>query len=223
MSTTSLKIWYEKGQLEAGIDEAGRGSFIGDVYVAAVIWSHDPNDYDSSSPLLHQITDSKKLSSEKREELAEYIKENAFSYSIASIPPKIIAKINILQATFKGMHQAVRSLDVVPELLLVDGDKFKPFIHARFGHIPHETIIKGDQTYLSIAAASILAKTAHDNHIRTLLKTNPELEKYHLHTNMGYGTKQHREAITKYGITPFHRAKFCQKYIHTAETEQMIL
>lgn len=220
---TSLKIWHTKNRLEAGVDEAGRGSFIGDLYVASVIWSHNRADYNHKSPLLAQIRDSKKLSPKKREELADYIKENAFSYGIASITPEEIDKYNILQATYRGMHKAIRSMDVVPQFLLIDGDKFKPFIHGRFGVIPHATIPKGDNIYLSIAAASILAKTAHDQHIRQLLTDNPPLEKYHLKTNMGYGTKQHRDAITAYGITQYHRKQFCAKYIHTTEEQNKIV
>jgi len=212
-----LKIWHTKNLLEAGVDEAGRGSFIGDLYVAAVVWSHAKSDYNHKSPLLFQIKDSKKLTAQKREELAVYIKDNAFSYSIVSIPPADIAKYNILQATFRGMHKAIRTLDIIPQHLLIDGDKFKPFIDSKFGHIPHTTITQGDNKYISIAAASILAKTAHDQHIRQLLKDNPTLEKYHLHTNMGYGTKQHRDAIMEHGITKYHRKQFCSKYIKTKE------
>jgi ribonuclease HII len=214
---TPLQIWHTKNRLEAGVDEAGRGSFIGDLYVASVIWSHAKSDYDHKSSLFSEIKDSKKLTAKKREELAEYIKENAFSYSITSVSPEDIEKHNILQATYRGMHKAIRTLDVIPEFLLIDGDKFKPYIDAKFGHIPHATIPQGDNKYVSIAAASILAKTAHDQHIRQLVETNPELEKYNLLSNMGYGTKQHREAITEHGITPYHRKQFCAKYIHTKE------
>ena len=219
----NLKVWYTKNQLEAGIDEAGRGSFIGDLYVAAVIWSHDPQDFDAESPLFEQIKDSKKLTPEKRTLLAEYIKDNALSYAVASVTPEDIQKLNVLHATYKGMHKAVRALDVIPEFLLVDGDRFKPFIHGKYGHIPHTTIPQGDNTYLSIAAASILAKTEHDKHIKSLLAENPELAVYHLETNMGYGTKAHREAIQTHGITKYHRKKFCEKYIHTKEPEPEVL
>lgn len=214
-----LKIWYEKNQLEVGIDEAGRGSFIGDLYVGAVMWSHNQSDYDHKSPLFSEIKDSKKLKPSKREELAEYIKNNALSWSVVSVSVEEIRKHNILQATFNGMHKAVRNLDIIPEFLLIDGDKFRPYFDYKYNVIPHLTIPKGDNIYLSIAAASILAKTEHDKHIKDLLLQNPYLEKYHLDTNMGYGTKQHRDAIEKYGISKYHRKKFCIKYIHTNENE----
>lgn len=215
----TLEIWHTKGLIEAGIDEAGRGPLLGDLYVGSVIWSHDPDDYDSKSPLMSQIKDSKKLSPQKREILAEFIKENCLAYSVISMSIQEIEKYNILGATMKGMHKAIRGLNIIPQQLLIDGDKFKPYIDYKYGVISHHTIPKGDNKYISIAAASILAKTEHDKHIKQLIFENPYLEKYGLETGNGYGTKKHREAIGKYGITKFHRKKFCQKWIHTTEEQ----
>ena len=212
-----LSLWNEYNKLEVGLDEAGRGSLIGSVYVGAVIWSHNKNDYDDS--LLNEIKDSKKLSAKKREILAEYIKDNALSYNVQSTDNKIIDKINILNATYKAMHNCVRDIDIVPETILVDGDRFKPYITSDYNIIPHICVPKGDNKYVSIAAASILAKVEHDKHIKQLVKDNPEYEKYDLLNNMGYGTKKHLDAIKKYGITPHHRLKFCSKYIMTHENE----
>ena len=204
-----LKLYEKRGRLEAGIDEAGRGSLIGRVYVAAVIMPYDL-DYNE----YNEIKDSKKLSKKKREELSEYIKEIAIDYSICYANNKKIDKFNILQATLKTMHKTVHSLHVEPEYLLIDGDKFNPIINKRLEYIPYTCIKQGDNKYVSIAAASILAKVEHDKHIVKICEEYPDLEKYDLLNNMGYGTKKHLSAIEKYGITNLHRRTFgiCKNY-----------
>ncbi len=191
-----MKKFYNKDTLEVGLDESGRGSLIGPVYIGAVILSPDDD---------LPVRDSKKLSKHKRLELKDVIEEYAIDYSVASIDNHTIDKINILHATIKGMHQALAGLNVEPELILVDGNYFTP----PYKDIPYETIKGGDDIYASIAAASILAKVYHDKHIEKMCDENPELEeRYKLLSNMGYGTQAHRDGIAKYGITEYHRKSF---------------
>ena len=204
-----LKIYEKKGRLEAGIDEAGRGSLIGRVYVGAVIM---PFELEEDKYL--EIKDSKKLSKKKREELSEYIKEVALDYAVCYADNNIIDKKNILQATIETMHDTINALNIEPEYLLMDGNKFIPIINKRMEYIPYTCVKQGDNKYLSIAAASILAKVEHDRHIEQICYENNELNKYDLMNNMGYGTKKHLDAIEKYGITELHRKTFgiCKKY-----------
>jgi ribonuclease HII len=204
-----LKIYEKKGRLEAGIDEAGRGSLIGRVYVGAVIM---PFELEEDKYL--EIKDSKKLSKKKREELSEYIKEVALDYAVCYADNNIIDKKNILQATIETMHDTINALNIEPEYLLIDGNKFIPIINKRMEYIPYTCVKQGDNKYLSIAAASILAKVEHDRHIEQICYENNELNKYDLMNNMGYGTKKHLDAIEKYGITELHRKTFgiCKKY-----------
>ena len=204
-----LKIYEKKGRLEAGIDEAGRGSLIGRVYVGAVIM---PFELEDDKYL--EIKDSKKLSKKKREELSEYIKEIALDYAVCYADNNIIDKKNILQATIETMHDTINALNIEPEYLLIDGNKFIPIINERMEYIPYTCVKQGDNKYLSIAAASILAKVEHDRHIEQICYENDELNKYDLMNNMGYGTKKHLDAIEKYGITNLHRKTFgiCKKY-----------
>lgn len=191
-----LPYFLEKG-IEAGVDEAGRGSMAGPVYAAAVIWSKQ----------LHSehLKDSKLLSAKKRSELRTYIEENAIAISVASIEVEEIEKINILQASIKAMHKALDGLQVQFDRILVDGNKFNPY-----GDIEYHTIIKGDNKYLNIAAASILAKTYRDEY---MIKLHDEYPQYDWLNNKGYGTKKHRDAIQEMGLTPYHRESFCTKYI----------
>lgn len=200
--------------LEAGIDEAGRGPLFGRVYAAAVILN--PNiEYDYNI-----IKDSKKLSSKKILESEQYVKDIAIDWSVCFSDENRIDKINILHATQEAMHNAISSLTVKPEYLLVDGNYFKKYSRISLPDyneysIPHECVIKGDATYASIAAASILAKTARDRYIDELCKNNPDInEKYGILSNKGYGAKKHIEGIKNYGITKWHRRSFgiCKEY-----------
>ncbi len=178
--------------IEAGCDEAGRGCLAGSVFAAAVIL---PPDYDNPD-----LNDSKKLSEKKRYALREQIKHDAVAWAIGIVSPDEIDKINILNASFLAMHRALDQLQVRPQAIIVDGNRFKSY-----HDVPHTTIIKGDGRYQSIAAASILAKTYRDDYMDDLALKYPQ---YDWQSNKGYPTKKHREAIRDYGITPFHRRSY---------------
>ena len=180
------------GSLEAGVDEAGRGRLAGPVTAAAVIL---PKNFNSVI-----LNDSKKISKLKRNRLRKIIEKEAIAFSVINVESKIIDKINILNATMKAMHLAIRNLKVKPKHLLIDGN----FFHD-FKNIPHKCIVKGDSKYQNIAAASILAKTYRDDYMLNLNKINCN---YEWDKNKGYGTEKHREAIKKYGTTKFHRKSF---------------
>ncbi|MCK0136585.1 ribonuclease HII [Arenibacter sp. S6351L] len=188
-----LKAFY-KYDLEAGTDEAGRGCLAGPVTAAAVIL---PKDFSNDT-----LNDSKVLSSTKRDLLRAIIETSATSFGIAQIFPDEIDKINILNASFLAMHKALDQLNTNPEFIIVDGNRFNPY-----QNIPHACIVKGDGKYLSIAAASILAKTYRDAYME---KIHLEYPMYNWIKNKGYPTKEHREAIRKYGITKYHRKTFRQ-------------
>ncbi|MEG3656867.1 ribonuclease HII [Arenibacter palladensis] len=188
-----LKAFY-KYELEAGTDEAGRGCLAGPVTAAAVIL---PKDFSNDT-----LNDSKILSSAKRDLLRPIIETNATSFGIAQIFPDEIDKINILNASFLAMHKALDQLKTNPEFIIVDGNRFNPY-----QNIPHACIVKGDGKYLSIAAASILAKTYRDAYME---KIHLEYPMYNWIKNKGYPTLEHREAIRKYGITKYHRKTFRQ-------------
>ena len=202
-----LKPYYQEGLIEGGIDEAGRGTLIGRVYAAVVIW--DPNVIE---PKGFELKDSKKISAKKRKKIRDYILENAVDYGVGFCEPSEIDQINILEATMKAMHRAVNKLKKIPDLLLVDGNRFKTCVYitenGETDFYNYKCITKGDSIYKSIAAASILAKVYHDEHIVELLESNPDLEKYGINTNMGYATKKHRDALKIYGPTDFHRKSF---------------
>ena len=187
-----LLPYLDENFIEAGVDEAGRGCLVGSLFVAAVIL---PKNFDNTL-----LNDSKKLSEKKRYLLRDIIIKEAISYSVEEIAAEIIDEINILNATFLGMNRAVSNLDITPERLLIDGNRFKSTVD-----IPHTCIIKGDGLYYSIAAASVLAKTFRDDYITELDKLYPE---YGWAKNKSYGTAQHRAAIAKYGMTPLHRTSF---------------
>ncbi len=187
-----LKLKYQNSGLEAGTDEAGRGCLSGPVVAAAVILSED-----FSHPFLN---DSKQLTENQRNELRPYIEENSLAWAVAFVDEKTIDKINILQSSILAMHKSIEKLEVSPEFIIVDGNKFKPF-----KNIPHKTIVKGDAKYMSIAAASVLAKTYRDEF---MAKLDKEFPNYNWKQNKGYPTKQHREAIKTYGITQYHRKSF---------------
>ncbi|MCK5372616.1 MAG: ribonuclease HII [Cyclobacteriaceae bacterium] len=187
-----LKSSFSGDKIEAGCDEVGRGCLAGPVVAAAVIL---PLDYKHKL-----LTDSKLLSKKKRELIRKDILNDAIEYAIAEISNEEVDKVNVLQASFLGMHRALDQLAQRPELILVDGNKFIPY-----SNIPHHCIVKGDGKYLSIAAASIIAKTYRDDLMEKLSFSYPE---YGWERNVGYPTKEHRNAIDKYGITPYHRKSF---------------
>ena len=187
-----LASHYYEGKVEAGCDEAGRGCLAGSVYAAAVIL---PSDYQNDL-----LNDSKQLTEKKRYQLREIIQRDAVAWAVGIVSPDEIDKINILNASILAMHRALDQLKVRPEAIIVDGNKFKPY-----QNLPHTTIVKGDGTYLSIAAASILAKTYRDDYMNELAKDFPQ---YDWLSNKGYPTKKHRDAIRQYGITPYHRKSY---------------
>ncbi len=187
-----LSAYYKKDQIECGVDEAGRGALAGPVCAAAVILPPD---------FIHEsLNDSKKLSEKKRYELQKVILEEAVSWAVSFVSHTRIDEINILQATYEAMHNAIKKLTVTPDFLLIDGNRFRPY-----PDIPHQCMVKGDASYLSIAAASILAKTFRDDKMKELHVTHPE---YDWDKNKGYGTKKHVETIIKIGRSPYHRKTF---------------
>lgn len=187
-----LKSKFQNKLIEAGCDEAGRGCLAGPVYAAAVIL---PKNYKNKL-----LNDSKQLSEKKRDILRIEIEKDAIAFGIGIVDNVEIDKINILNASFLAMHRAVQQLKQTPELLLIDGNRFKPY-----PNIPHECIIKGDGKFLSIAAASVLAKTYRDDFMFDAHEKHPE---YAWNKNKGYPTKTHREAIKKTGTTDLHRMTF---------------
>ena len=187
-----LKSHYYESLIEAGCDEAGRGCLAGSVYAAAVIL---PPDYQNEL-----LNDSKKLTAKKRYALRGEIERDAIAWAVGIVTPEEIDKINILNASFLAMHRALDQLQVRPEAVIVDGNRFKPY-----QDLPSTTIVKGDGKYLSIAAASILAKTYRDDYMLSLAEEYPQ---YDWQSNMGYPTKKHRQAILEHGITPYHRKSY---------------
>ena len=187
-----LKSHYYDNLVEAGCDEAGRGCLAGSVYAAAVIL---PPDYENDL-----LNDSKKLTAKKRYALREVIQRDALAWAVGIVTPEEIDKINILSASFLAMHRALDQLSLRPEAVIVDGNRFKPY-----QDLPFTTIVKGDGKYLSIAAASVLAKTYRDDYMLNLAKEYPQ---YDWQSNMGYPTKKHRQAIRDHGITPYHRKSY---------------
>ena len=187
-----LKSYYKKGLIEAGCDEAGRGCLAGPVYAASVIL---PPDYKNKI-----LNDSKQISEKNREILRVEIEKEAIAYGVGIVDHLEIDKINILNASFLAMHRAVDQLQTTPELLLIDGNRFNPY-----PNIAHECIIKGDAKFLSIAAASILAKTYRDDFMFAAHEKHPE---YAWNKNKGYPTKSHRAAIKEFGPTDIHRMTF---------------
>ena len=201
-----LDSHYTSDLLEAGVDEVARGCLAGPVFAAAVIW---PREIELETDFTMELKDSKKLSRNHRNNLREYIEAYAIDYSVASVNNQEIDSINIRNASFLAMHRAIQGLNVDPDLLLVDGNAFKPYLTPGSRDvIEHKCIISGDDKYQSIAAASILAKVYHDDFIDSLLNNNEDLKKYGWSTNMCYGTAEHLEAIKKHGISPYHRKSF---------------
>jgi ribonuclease HII len=198
-----LASHYYKGKVEAGCDEAGRGCLAGSVYAAAVIF---PENYTNEA-----LNDSKQLTDRRRKQLREIIECDAVAWAVGVVTPEEIDKINILNASILAMHRALDQLQVRPEAVIVDGNRFKPYYPPTVANaeksspLPYTTIVKGDGKYLSIAAASILAKTYRDDYMDELAEQYPQ---YDWQSNKGYPTKKHRDAIRQYGITPFHRKTF---------------
>ena len=203
-----MNKFYDKNKLEVGIDEVARGCLAGPVFTAAVIWPNNLN-----CEWEKEIKDSKKLSKKKRNFLRYYIEENAIDFSISYKDNNVIDKYNILKSTHMAMHDAIDNLNVIPDLILVDGNSFNPYYNNN-ELIEHLCIIGGDNKYISIACASILAKEYHDEYIRNLLIINENLKKYDWENNVCYGTKKHIEAIHKYGLSKYHRKTFgiCNNY-----------
>ena len=195
-----MKILYNKlneNEIEAGLDEAGRGPLIGRVYAAVVNWG--------DTPINDNVMDSKKLSPKKRKEVLEWIQKNVDEWAVGSAEADEIDSINILEATKLAMLRALKQLEFKPDYLIIDGIGWEKKIQS----YNIKSIIKGDSNYYSIAAASIIAKEYHDEYIKSLCINHPELvDKYDLLNNMGYGTPKHIEGIKKYGLSEFHRKSF---------------
>ena len=187
-----LKSHYHEGLTEAGCDEAGRGCLAGSVFAAAVIL---PPDYHNE-----RLNDSKQLTEKRRYQLREEILRDALAWGVGIVTPEEIDHINILNASILAMHRALDQLTLRPEAIIIDGNRFKPY-----GNLPYATIVKGDGKYLSIAAASILAKTFRDDYMNDLAQEYPL---YDWLSNKGYPTRKHREAIRLHGVTPYHRKSF---------------
>lgn len=207
-----MELFYNETEIEAACDEVGRGCLFGPVYSAAVIWPKTLNP-DIEHPVMK---DSKAYSKKKLLEMEKYVKENCLEYSIGIIDNIEIDKINILNATFKSMHQALDKLNTKFDSILVDGNRFEAFYDKKTDDwLSHTCIIKGDMKYYGIAAASILAKTARDRYIQELCEKYKFLNtNYKLNTNVGYASKYHRDGIHKHGITNLHRKTFgiCRDY-----------
>ena len=187
-----LKSHFYEEKIEAGCDEAGRGCLAGSVYAAAVIL---PPDYQNEL-----LNDSKQLTERRRYELRDIIQHDAVAWAVGIVTPEEIDRINILNASILAMHRALDQLSIRPEAIIVDGNRFKPY-----QKLPHTTIVKGDGKYLSIAAASVLAKTYRDDYMNQLAEEYPQ---YDWRMNKGYPTKKHRDAIREYGITKYHRKSY---------------
>ena len=187
-----LLPYLNKGLIEAGCDEAGRGCLAGAVYAAAVIL---PQDF-----RCELLNDSKQLTERQRYQLRPIIEQEAVAWAVGVVTPEEIDKINILQASFLAMHRAIDGLQVRPQHLLIDGNRFR-----KYKDLPHTTVVKGDGKLMSIAAASVLAKTYRDDYMNALHKEYPH---YDWDKNKGYPTKAHREAIAQHGTTPYHRLTF---------------
>ena len=187
-----LKLYMNEGIIEAGCDEAGRGCLAGDVYAAAVILPHDFRN--------ELLNDSKQLNESQRYRLREVIERESLAWAVGIVTAKEIDRINILRASILAMHRAVEQLKIVPQHLLIDGNKFNPY-----PGIPHTTVIKGDATYMSIAAASVLAKTYRDDYMNRLHAEYPHYDWDH---NKGYPTAKHRAGIKAHGLSPYHRMSY---------------
>lgn len=203
------RSWLNDDLVEVGLDEAGRGSLWGRLYVGAVILSPEDEAYSDNGVMLRQIKDSKKLTPKRRAILADYIRENAIETAVSWSEPEEIDTINILRADMAAMHRALSTLTTPFQRILVDGDVWIPWTDAQHETIEAFTIAKGDATSLPIAAASILAKEAHDEWVRAQIVADPSLdERYGFGSNMGYGTAAHMEGLQRWGPHKDHRFSF---------------
>jgi ribonuclease HII len=203
------RAWIDDGLVEVGLDEAGRGSLWGRLYVGAVVMSPDDESYFDNGVALRQITDSKKLTPRRRAVLADFIRENAIEATVAWAEPVEIDEVNILQADMAAMHRALASMETPFQRILVDGDCWRPWRGDDGEVVPAITVVDGDASCLSIAAASIMAKEAHDAWVRAEVAARPELEeRYGLGRNMGYGTAAHMEGLRVHGADGLHRRSF---------------
>lgn len=201
-----LKSCCISGVVEAGCDEAGRGPLAGSVFAAAVVLDAALLDNQAHREWLDLLNDSKQLTDKQRQYLRPLIEQHATAWAVVEVTAEEIDQINILNASIIGMQRALDQLSVTPQHIIVDGNKWRPYIpQGQVLEIPARTVVKGDGKYLSIAAASVLAKTYRDEYMLQLHEQYPH---YHWDTNMGYPTKAHYEAIRKYGITPYHRKSF---------------
>lgn len=185
-------IYNDKGLIEVGCDEAGRGCLAGSVFAAAVIFAPDYHN--------DELNDSKQLSAKRRYALREIIERDALAWAVGIVSPEEIDEINILNASIRAMHRALDKLTIRPEFVIIDGNRFKPY-----KDVTYETIVKGDGKYLSIAAASILAKTYRDDY---MLELHQQYPYYGWDHNAGYPTKEHKQGIIEHGLTPYHRRSF---------------
>lgn len=201
-----LKPYHISDVVEAGCDEAGRGPLAGSVFAAAVVIDPKMLDSEQHCQWLEMLNDSKQLTDKQREYLRPLIEQHAAAWAVVEVTAEEIDQINILNASILGMQRALDKLTITPQHIIVDGNKWKPYI-PKDGvmEIPAQTVVKGDGKYLSIAAASVLAKTYRDDYMRQLHEQYPQ---YHWDTNMGYPTKAHYEAIKQHGVTPVHRKSF---------------
>ena len=201
-----LKAYCIEGVVEAGCDEAGRGPLAGSVFAAAVVIDPKLVEQEQHREWLELLNDSKQLTEKERQFLRPKIEQYATVWAVVEVTAEEIDQINILKASIIGMQRALDKLTITPQHILVDGNKWKPYIPAgQVMEVPARTVVKGDGKYLSIAAASVLAKTYRDEY---MLRLHEEYPQYHWDTNMGYPTKAHYEAIRQYGITPYHRKTF---------------
>ena len=195
-----------EGVIEAGCDEAGRGPLAGSVFAAAVVLDAYLLEKDEHREWLSLLNDSKQLTDKQRQYLRPMIEQYATAWAVVEVTAEEIDRINILNASITGMQRALDKLSITPQHIIVDGNKWRPYIpEGQVLEIPARTVVKGDGKYLSIAAASVLAKTYRDEY---MLRLHEEYPQYHWDTNMGYPTKAHYEAIRQYGITPYHRKTF---------------
>ena len=192
--------------MEAGCDEAGRGPLAGSVFAAAVVLDPGMVENEEHRAWLSMLNDSKQLTDKQRQYLRPLIEQHATAWAVVEVMAEEIDKINILNASIIGMQRALDKLEITPQHIIVDGNKWKPYIpEGQVMQIPAQTVVKGDGKYLSIAAASVLAKTYRDEY---MLRLHEQYPQYHWDTNMGYPTKAHYEVIQQFGITPVHRKSF---------------
>lgn len=205
-----LEVCLIHNVIEAGCDEAGRGPLAGSVFAAAVIL---PPSFQEKKHVFSEewqlLNDSKQLTENERERLRPIIEQEAAAWAVAEVTAEEIDRINILNAAILAMHKALGQLKIRPQHIIVDGNRFKPYIDPDSGWaVPYRTVVKGDGKYMSIAAASVLAKTHRDEYMRRLAEQYPQYDWQH---NMGYPTPKHREAIKQFGLTPYHRLSFNTK------------